>query len=274
MSDRNLQPGQSFPFSAGFWNPVIQAATDFRNSQSPQPSGVAGLLPAQHAVEILIRNESSSTVGRHGILRIAGIAITPTAAEARFRDRPIFVGQAPDSASTHGIVVTLEPIKQNAIGRAIIVGLAVAQVNVTSASHKFAKPIASNRTNFVSDAAEGFPLIWGVHTGTQPSWCAILLGSGPTGGGSVTDAITCYATADFDTSDATIPIKVLKVRRGSGVAVDDEFSIPNKLWKHAVSGEYAYVGLTGTMIEVDRDSDGEWTIVELICSVPCSEEAP
>lgn len=179
MSDRSLQPGQPFPYSAAFWNPTIQAAQDYRLSQSPQPGGNAGrYVSAQRAVEILIRNNTSSTVGRHGILKVSGIVIAPTDNELEFRDRPVFIGSAPDSASTHGIVVTLEPIKQDAIGRAIIVGLSVAQVNVTSSTHKFAKPIASNTTNFVSDAAEGFPLIWGVHTGTQPSWCAILLGSG------------------------------------------------------------------------------------------------
>jgi hypothetical protein len=236
MSDRNMQPGRPFPFSAGFWNPVLQAAQDFRHSQSPQPNGIAGLLPAQHAVEILIRNESSSTVVRHGILRISGIAITPTANEAQFRDRPIFIGQAPDSASTHGIVVTLEPIKQNAIGRAIIVGLAVAQVNVTSASHKFAKPINANRTNFASDASEGFPLIWGVHTGTQPSWCAILLGSGPQGESTMviaraladvvetTSSFSCKVKATIcgtpQTFNATITVENL--RAGNYVTPDDD----------------------------------------------------
>jgi hypothetical protein len=87
-----------------------------------------------------------------------------------------------------------------------------------------------------------------------------------TGGGS-TSAITCYATADFDALDATIPVKVLKVRNGSAVAVDDEFWIPNKLWKHGTPGEYAYVGVTGTIIEAEQDDDGTWTITELTCTI-------
>jgi hypothetical protein len=225
MSDRNLQPGQPFPFGAGFWNPVIQAATDFRHSQSPQPSGIAGLLPAQHAVEILIRNESSGTVGRHGVLRISGIAITPTAAEARFRDRPIFIGSAPDGASTHGIVVTLEAIKQNAIGRAIIVGLAVAQVNVTSASHKFAKPINANTTNLVSDASEGFPLIWGVHTGSQPSWCAVLLGSGP--GGGETTMVIARALANVNENTSSFNCKIKATISGSPQTFNETITVEN-----------------------------------------------
>ncbi len=223
--ERSLQIGQPFPFNAGFWNPVLQAAQDFRHSQSPQPNGIAGLLPAQHAVEILIRNESSSTVVRNGILRISGIAITPTAAEARFRDRPIFIGQAPDSASTHGIVVTLEPIKQNAIGRAIIVGLAVAQVNVTSASHKFAKPINANRTNFASDASEGFPLIWGVHTGNQPSWCAILLGSGPAG--AETTMVIARALADVVETTSSFSCKVKATICGSPQTFNTTITVEN-----------------------------------------------
>lgn len=247
MSNRNLQPGQAFPFSAGFWNPILQAATDFKNSQSPQPSGVAGLLPAQHAVEILIRNESSSTVNRNGILRISGIAITPTASEARFRDRPIFIGQAPDGASTHGIVVTLEPIKQNAIGRAIIVGLSVAQVNVTSASHKFAKPINTNTTNFVSDAAEGFPLIWGVHTGTQPSWCAILLGSGP--GGGQTTMVIARATADVTGNSQTFAAKIKATICGTPQTFDADITVEN-----LAPGDYVTPTIAGNYLPTTTDN--------------------
>lgn len=226
MSDRSLQPGQPFPYSAAFWNPTIQAAQDYRLSQSPQPGGNAGrYVSAQRAVEILIRNNTSSTVGRHGILKVSGIVITPTDNELEFRDRPVFLGSAPDSASTHGIVVTLEPIKQNAIGRAIIVGLSVAKVNVTSSTHKFAKPIASNTTNFVSDAAEGFPLIWGVHTGTQPSWCAILLGSGPAG--AETTMVIARALADVVETTSSFSCKVKATICGTPQTFNTTITVEN-----------------------------------------------
>lgn len=224
MSSRDLAPGEAFPFGAGFWNPVLQAAADFRASQSPQPAGPAGSLPGQHAIQVLVRNESSGTVDRHGVLRISGIAITPTAAEARFRDRPIFIGQAPNGSSTHGIVVTIEPIKQNAIGRAIIVGLAVAKVNVTDAAHKFAKPVNTNTTKFDSDAAEGFPLIWGVHTGTQPSWCAILLGSGPAGESTM---IIARALADVIETTSSFSCKVKATICGSPQTFNTTITVEN-----------------------------------------------
>lgn len=248
MSDRNMQPGQPFPFSAAFWNPTIQAAQDYRLSQSPAPSGgVSRFADGQRAVEILIKNNSSGTVGRHGILRISGIVITPTANEAQFRDRPIFLGSAPDGASTHGIVVTLEPIKQNKIGRAIIVGLSVAKVNVTSASHKFAKPINTNTTNFVSDASEGFPLIWGVHTGTQPSWCAILLGSGPAGG--QTTMVLARATADVTAASATFAAKIKATICGTPQTFDADITVEN-----LAPGDYVTPTITGNYLPTTTDN--------------------
>lgn len=276
MTSRDLVPGEAFPFGAGFWNPVLQAAADFRASQSPQPAGPAGLLPGQHAIEVLVRNESSGTVDRHGVLRISGIAITPTAAEARFRDRPIFIGQAPNGSSTHGIVVTIEPIKQNAIGRAIIVGLAVAKVNVTDAAHKFAKPVNTNTTKFDSDAAEGFPLIYGVHTGTQPSWCAILLGSGPAGGGMniIVARVQEPVTSTMEEFDATAAAVVL----GTGPAVDTPIVVDNLnaglINESAVGnitgayraagtvGEEVFVFLKGMTIYCLQGTGGRWKVFQ------------
>jgi hypothetical protein len=225
MSEQQLRPGQPFPFGAGFWNPVIQAATDYRQSQSPIPAGMASLLPAQQAIEVLVRNDASATVARHGILRISGIVTTPVAAQAKFRDRPIFIGSAPNGASTHGIVIALEPIKQNSIGRAIIVGLAITQVNVTNSAHRFAKPINTNLTNLVSDAAEGFPLLYGVSTGTQPSWCAVLLGSGP--GGGETTMVIARALANVNENTSSFSCKIKATISGTPQTFNETITVEN-----------------------------------------------
>ena len=221
---QSLNPGENFPFSAQFWNPFLQAADDYRTSRTPRPNGPGGLLHGQHAIEVLVRNESSATVVRHGVLRVSGVAITPTDREASFRDRPILIGMAPDGPSSHGIVVTLEAIKQNEIGRAMIVGLAVAKVNVTAADHKFAKPINANTTNFASDPVEGFPIIWGVHTGSQPSWCAILLGSGPA---ATTTIVIARALEDVIETTSSFDCKIKATISGTPQTFNSEITVEN-----------------------------------------------
>jgi hypothetical protein len=151
----------------------------------------------------------------------------------------------------------------------IVEGVSWCHVTVTNTAHKYA---AISGTTLVSQSSANNAvarIIAAVEDG--PSLIQFPLPQG----GDTALSITCYATVDFDNTDATIPIKVLKIRNGTGVEVDDEFSIPNKLWKFGTT-EYTYGGLQGTIIEAQQDEDEVWTILEMTCTTPCDpvEEPP
>lgn len=100
-------------------------------------------------------------------------------------DRPdgqrnqVFTGETPSDESDP-FVITVEPAAGGGVVRCVVAGLAVVQINVTSASHKRAKPIAGDTTKLVSCNRGGVPIV-SRESGTGVKWSVILLGFGSSG---------------------------------------------------------------------------------------------
>lgn len=187
MSDpyKKVQPGDRLTIPAQAWNRVLDSV-----SVPVQTGGeLAGLNDGPNTV--WIKNSSGHDVVRFGVLGINGVAVNPTAGstqELEFARRPALLGGTPTiTGHADRFAVCLEPIKNNAFGRAVVGGVFPCKVFVTSTTHRFAGVRDGDRTQLESSTCGLVQLLWVQATGaanpitgaTGPS--GVSGSTGPTG---------------------------------------------------------------------------------------------
>lgn len=102
------------------------------------------------------------------------------------------------NADTHKnkVVVTLGPIKQDACGWGVMIGLMWARVDVTDNAHKFAA-IETDDTQYLKSAASGMPIVDRKLSGTGKQWAIVLLGGGG-GRDGASGTFICHLDADIN----------------------------------------------------------------------------
>jgi hypothetical protein len=160
-----VRPGQRLQIAASqinALNDMMRVKTGFRGGPQTAPE------PAQNIV--LIKNNSGADVPWLGVLGIDGVEISPVGGNLtgdtdedkrarEFATRPVLSGGLPSSGSDD-FVVAMEPIKSGAIGRAACGGVFACKVNVTNATHKFAKAKNNDRTQLESASCGVLQLLW------------------------------------------------------------------------------------------------------------------
>lgn len=182
MSDpyQKVQPGDRLTIPAQAWNRMLDSI-----SIPVQTGGeLAGLEAAPNTV--WIKNASGHDVDRFGVLGISGVAIDPTAGptqELEFARRPALRGVTPTvTGHADKFAVCLEPIKNDAIGRAAIGGVFACKVYVQSTTHRFATVRNNDRTQLDSASCGLVQLLWVASTGvTGPTGSTGPMATGPTG---------------------------------------------------------------------------------------------
>lgn len=124
-----------------------------------------------------------------------GYVVSPTGIPHTFPDhslqaqlRPIFNVAAPSSADDLVMIVT-RPVQGGTdfVGRAVVQGLAVVNVEVTDADHEFAVPVASDMTKLVSAATGPVRIIKPRTVGTAERMC--MVGVKPEAGAAATSEL-------------------------------------------------------------------------------------
>jgi hypothetical protein len=173
---QKVQQGERLVIHAQAWNKMLDSIS------VPQQTGgeLAGLEPGPNIV--WVKNSSAGDVPRFGVLGIGGVAIAPTAGatqELEFARRPALLGVTPTEAShADRFVVCLEPIKQNAFGRAAIGGVFACKVFVHSPQHRYAGIRDNDRTQLQSASCGLVQLLWVQATGPAN---AVTGATGPSG---------------------------------------------------------------------------------------------
>src|SRR5262245_33279489 len=126
---RKVQAGQRLEISADAYNAFIDAALDFRRRQSEAGAEVGGE-PRQSGV-IKVRNRSGAARERFDVLGIDGPIIRPEDNLDEFKNQVALDGVTPWDGHGGKFVVLLEPLKVDAIGRAVVSGVTVGRVDVT-----------------------------------------------------------------------------------------------------------------------------------------------
>lgn len=159
--------------TASAWNAIAQAARDFRRTQDTGKPEVQESPPSPAI--ITVSNESGGAVDRAGILSLDGQVplILPTDNESEHFRLPGLEGTTP-AAAGEPFCVLLEPLRDGAMGKAVIAGVVSCEVDVTDAGHAYATTGAGGTSHLTSSADEGALILW-KQGGTGIKWAMILL---------------------------------------------------------------------------------------------------
>lgn len=122
---------------------------------------------------VLVKNTSGATVPRWGVLSISGVQINPNSGNKQrrqYESMPCLTGDTPSSKNDK-FVIPIEPIKNNAIGRAAVAGVTVVKLTEGDDEYRFAKPKAGNKSAL--EAANDGParILW-----RNENWGLVRLG--------------------------------------------------------------------------------------------------
>lgn len=210
MSDplRPARPGRVSPLvsNVGTINTVLDAVRRFRDTK--QGNGGTPPLeedPLRPSLRVLVKNSTGGSIVTRSVLALGDplpSTSTPTDYPHEVRIRPAFVGDAPASSSdpfciTEGIIGSGE------IGRGIVQGVAVCNVNVTDTSHGYARPAVGVTATLASDWTGPARILWR-ESGTGSKRAIVLLGdvtgTGSLGVNSWKLAVRCASTANVTVS--------------------------------------------------------------------------
>jgi hypothetical protein len=185
-ADGRVRPGQNIgsAFSARAWNRAQQAADVVLGDQLAV--NVENSPQAANFSTILVRNDSGFAVPMLGVLLLGAPVVSPatgtlTADSAadfqakQFLRRPVFVGTTP-TANASQICLTLEPIQNGAIGRAIISGMTACKVKtVAGGPFYYAASRDADRTQLIVSSCGPARLVWHESGIGDDKWALVVL---------------------------------------------------------------------------------------------------
>ena len=213
---RDVAPGQRFNIPAGRHNAWNAAARSVLGKSGM--SGADGITSRDPDV-IRVKNTTGSGVGQYGILGIDGILFTPADNLDGFKSQPVLLGIAPTTAQRGKFIILLEPIAAGQIGRGLISGQCVVQVNVVTSSDGWADVKNTDVTQLQSGPSGAAQILY-AESGTGTKWALVRLGGGRAvgtfpvivkqNGGANGDATTIatYAYDLYDPADTSYVTKL------------------------------------------------------------------
>jgi len=205
----HVSAGQSFAPTAETWNAFIDAAVAHRGQKLGREGGeprTRALVPSTRC-RVKYDASSVSTLSAFSVLSYGSALVDPStdlASRLFANASPTFTGATPTAATVRRpFVVTAAPIQGGAIGEAIAHGLAVVQVEITSAAHTRAKPIVGSTAKLTSCSAGGVPIVWS-ESGTGTKWAIVMLDFGETESASDdATAAPCAGSCTWSYSSST-----------------------------------------------------------------------
>jgi hypothetical protein len=151
------------------WNAMLRG---LKGRAGPPGGGLR-----ETSVEISVRNATGAPLAGNSIVRVARPTISSTADLNEFLARDL--ADATPAEAGRPFAVTVRPLSVDEIGPAVAMGLCRVKVNLTHASHPFARPTAS-ATQLASDGDGPARILWveSDATGTRATgsqWAVVLL---------------------------------------------------------------------------------------------------
>ncbi len=166
-----MASGMAPTTSAGWINSVSEVAEwyekNIRLGRSSSPAGGAEPL-------VQVQNTTGADLARGSVVELGAGLLDEIDRE--------FLWYEGNEYSDGVLAILVDPIEDDLIGPARTLGAAVALVNVTSTSHRFAAPAAGETV--LQSATEGPVQILGTLSTTGEQECAVLIGVSGGGGGS------------------------------------------------------------------------------------------
>lgn len=175
MTRQRLIAGQPYQLSASTFNALVNDL-EARESAKRSFDEPSGQIPAR--MQVLAKNVSGAAIARFDVLRLTGVAITPTANLLSFQNRPVFECDAPSTAANERWGVALAPAAVGAVIPIAIGGIVPVRVSVAHAAHDRAHLKASDKSQLESNFG-GDARIWWKESGTGTKWALCELGIQP-----------------------------------------------------------------------------------------------
>lgn len=193
MSDafRKVRPGEPLKVAADAWNRIVDQVVT-----KPRFSGEDAAFPATNFT-VRIRNTSTGTVSKWGVLEIVGVLEAATGASGAsgatgtlatgvaqdiFQSWPGLVGVVPTANAGAAFAIAVEPIKEGDIGLAAVDGVVQCKLEIVDAGHRFATTKTGSASELKTASSGESAILW-KETGTGAGkWGLVRIGAGAGGG--------------------------------------------------------------------------------------------
>lgn len=183
MSDafRKVRPGEPLKVAADAWNRIVDQVVT-----KPRFSGENAAFPATNFT-VRIRNTSTGTVSKWGVLEIVGVLEAATGATGTlatgveqdiFQSWPGLVGVVPTANAGAAFAIAVEPIKEGDIGLAAVDGVVQCKLEILDAGHRYATTKTGSSSELKTASAGESAILW-KETGTGAGkWGLVRIGAG------------------------------------------------------------------------------------------------
>lgn len=206
---RHVSSGDPLHIPAAAYNAMIAAArAHARGTLGSSAPGVDSPV----AYDTIIRNDTGGDLDRFAVVTVGAPLTTPVDRLAGFLNGSAHEGTTPATADRGKFAVLQEPVREDAFGRALRVGITIARVELLSSNtvdDDFADIKSADATVLQGAAHGSARLLWveplADRTDANKPWCVVLLGDrGPgelfnvlldvDGGSSGSSSSTCSWT--------------------------------------------------------------------------------
>lgn len=181
-----VREGDRLNIPAATYNAFVDAA----QYVASQRGGKSPTSPDTYSFDkILIRNDSGADIERFRALAIRNPLTLPTDNLDDFKNRVVMSANTPAYGDENRWGITLEPIANGQLGEAVLSGVTIAWINLTTAGDKSVEMVAGS--NVIKGGQVGLgTILWvaggvGAATATGAQWAVIRIGDGnnlfPTG---------------------------------------------------------------------------------------------
>ena len=132
-----VAPGDPLEIKAATWN-VVEGVVAERLGGASGPA----LTDLRPACVVWARNGTGADRVAGDVLKLGASEVSVANAPRAVNVSPLFTGSTPGAAAD-AVGVLLDDVPAGTVGRAAVQGVCLAKVNVTSTSHKYAAPTAS-----------------------------------------------------------------------------------------------------------------------------------
>jgi len=172
---KHVQRGQPLRIPALAYNAFVDATRAHQQHQTELAT--AGRPRARHSELVLVRNDTVTDVDRFAVLGINGVVFDPSTALETFQQRMALAGVTPADPTHRGrFVITVEPIKTDKVGLALIGGVAVVQVDASDTEIDYRHADIVDGENYLQASSDGSATILWRASGTGLKWAVVRFG--------------------------------------------------------------------------------------------------
>jgi hypothetical protein len=194
MDLKKVQSGDKLKIPASTYNAFIDAAQAVKDKSN----FLSSTNKNSDSRKVIVQNNSGGNLDKFEILGISAPYVTPTDNETDFQNRITIVGVTPDIDDHKGkFIVLQEPIPNGKIGRGILSGETIVQIDVDDEAHEFAE-ITDGESGYLTSTDSGSARILWKESGTGQVWAYVRIGD------SVSSMQVYEATADESSGQITI----------------------------------------------------------------------